>query len=130
MARTPSQRPDGVSVAGAAQTPRTLPWRGNPDGRRTPLPSGSERLSLGPFDQCGVWRVVGDEQDTTLLELACNLADRNESDVRVAKADDATSISVVSASLLGNRPVSVWLIALVWMLMAIEWWAYQRRVIE
>ena len=101
-----------------------------PDGRRIPLPSGSERLSLGPFDQCGVWRVVGDEQDTTLLELACNLADRNESDVRVAKADDATSISVVSASLLGNRPVSVWLIALVWMLMAIEWWAYQRRVIE
>ncbi|TXT35116.1 MAG: hypothetical protein FD138_1506, partial [Planctomycetota bacterium] len=54
-----------------------------PNGLQLPLPMTSERLSLGPFDQCGVWRIVADEGDETLLELACNLADRNESDVRV-----------------------------------------------
>ncbi len=99
-----------------------------PDGRRSVLPMQSERLSLGPFDQCGVWRVVEDS-DTTLLELACNLSDRNESDVRVPKTDKATTASVVSANLLGNRPLWFWLIAIAWLLMAIEWWAYQRRVI-
>jgi hypothetical protein len=103
-----------------------------PDGRRSPLPANSERLSLGPLDQCGVWRVIASEggEDSTLLELACNLADRNESDVRVSKSDEAKSTPVVSVSLFGNRPVSVWLIASAWLLMAIEWWAYQRRVIE
>lgn len=105
-----------------------------PDGRRSALPMGAERLSLGPFDQCGVWRVVASETkseaaETTLLELACNLADRNESDVRVLKADEATTTSVVSASWLSHRPVWFWLIAFAWLLMAIEWWAYQRRVI-
>ncbi len=102
-----------------------------PDGRRSALPMQSERLSLGPLDQCGVWRVVNAEAagETTLLELACNLADRSESDVRVPKADEATTASVVSAGLLGNRPMWFWLIAFAWLLMSIEWWAYQRRVI-
>jgi hypothetical protein len=100
-----------------------------PNGRRSSLPSHTERLSLGPFDQCGVWRVV-DEVDNTLLELACNLADRNESDVRVAETNDVTPTSAASANLLGNRPVSVWLIAFAWLSFAVEWWAYQRRVIE
>lgn len=105
-----------------------------PDGRRSMLPVPSERLSLGPFDQCGVWRVVASETkqevaEITLLELACNLADRNESDVRVPKTDEGTEMSVVSAGLLGNRPVWFLLIAFAWLLMAVEWWAYQRRVI-
>ena len=127
-ATSPNSRDNAQSATGQ---PRKADLRlVAPDGRRTPLPSGSERLSLGPFDQCGVWRVVGDEQDSTLLELACNLADRNESDVRVAKTDDATPTPAVSVNMLGNRPLSVWLIALAWLLMAIEWWAYQRRVIE
>ncbi len=112
-----------------------------PDGRRMALPMQAERLSLGPFDQCGIWRVVTpairdreegtklEEGETTLLELACNLADRSESDVRVPKSDEATPTAVVSASLLGNRPVWFWLIAFAWLMMAVEWWAYQRRVI-
>ena len=127
-ATSPNSRDNAQSATGQ---PRKADLRlVAPDGRRTPLPSGSERLSLGPFDQCGVWRVVGDEQVSTLLELACNLADRNESDVRVAKTDDATPTSAVSVNMLGNRPLSVWMIAFAWLLMATEWWAYQRRVIE
>ncbi|MFM9963924.1 MAG: vWA domain-containing protein [Planctomycetaceae bacterium] len=98
-----------------------------PDGRHSALPMGAERFSLGPFDQCGVWRVV--DSDTTLLELACNLADRSESDVRVPNADEATTTAVVSANWLSHRPVWFWLIAVAWLLMAVEWWAYQRRVI-
>ncbi len=104
-----------------------------PDGRLSTLPTQSERLTLGPFDQCGVWRIVSAGtagEEATLLELACNLADRNESDVRVSKSEEATPTSVVSASVLGNRPVWFWLIGLAWLLMAVEWWAYQRRVIS
>jgi hypothetical protein len=103
-----------------------------PDGRRSALPTRSERLSLGPLGQCGVWRVVTSEagEETTLLELACNLADRSESDLRVPLPDEDATVSVASASLLDNRPVWFWLIAFAWLLMAIEWWAYQRRVIE
>ncbi len=116
---------DDLGLGGLTPSARLIA----PDGRRLALPMQSERLSLGPFDQCGVWRVVATESDTTLLELACNLADRNESDVRVPKSDELTPMSVVSASVLGNRPVWFWLIAFAWLLMAIEWWAYQRRVI-
>lgn len=121
-----------IEVATLQADRRTPPVRlelVGPDGRRSALPVPFQRLSLGPFDQCGVWRVVAAERDTTLLDLACNLADRSESDVRVPKTDEATTASVVSASLLGNRPVWFWLIALAWLLMAVEWWAYQRRVI-
>ena len=112
-----------------------------PDGRRLALPMPAERLSLGPFYQCGIWRVVApairdredgtklEESDTTLLELACNLADRSESDVRVPKSDEATPTVAVSVSWFGNRPVWFWLIAFAWLMMAVEWWAYQRRVI-
>ncbi len=113
-----------------------------PDGRQTKLPSNSERMSLGPLDQCGIWRVEFDQSEVAasgendqlatepLLELACNLMDRGESDVRVPKTDDVAQQPVVTASLFGNRPVWFWLIAWAWFLMAVEWWAYQRRVIE
>lgn len=113
-----------------------------PDGRRTKLPNNSERMSLGPLDQCGIWRVEFDQDEVVasgekdqlatepLLELACNLMDRGESDVRVPKSDVVTQQPVVTASLFGNRPVWFWLIAWAWFLMAVEWWAYQRRVIE
>ena len=123
----------GESVDARTTEGLTPPARLNfvaPNGLQLPLPITSEWLSLGPFDQCGIWRIVANEGDETLLELACNLADRNESDVRVAKTDEAKPTSAVSASMLGNRPVSVWLIALAWLMMAVEWWAYQRRVIE
>lgn len=112
-----------------------------PDGRRLALPMQAERLSLGPFDQCGIWRVLtsatrdldegakSEESDSTLLEFACNLADRSESDVRVPKSADTPPTTPASTSWLGNRPVSFWLIALAWLMMAVEWWAYQRRVI-
>ncbi len=125
-----------VGIAGQAPDSESQATEGRslsliaPDGRRSALPMPSERLSLGPFDQCGVWRVVANEGDTTLMELACNLADRNESDVRVPKSEVIAPTSALSASLLGNRPVSMWLIAFAWLLFAVEWWAYQRRVIE
>ena len=112
-----------------------------PDGRRSALPMQTERLSLGPFDQCGIWRVVAPairdreegtalgEGDSILLELACNLADRSESDVRIPKSDETAPTTPVSTSWLGNRPFRFWLIAFAWLMMAVEWWAYQRRVI-
>ncbi len=123
----------GISTRNSPLTTRHSFQLVAPDGSRYAMQTPSERLSLGPLDQCGVWRVVSADatnEEATLLELACNLADRNESDVRVPKADETVAKTVVSASLLGNRPVWFWLIAFAWFLMAAEWWAYQRRVIE
>ena len=98
-----------------------------PDGRRTELPSRVDRISLGPFDQCGVWRVVDLQKgEITLSERACNLANRDESDIRCLEPEGRTE-PVVAASSFGQRPIWVWLIALSWLLLGLEWWAYQRR---
>ena len=80
-----------------------------PDGREQPLlaAAGASKVTVGPLDQCGVWRVLerataaGPQEvvkspawpktepaaattppDMPLAELACNLADRRESDLR------------------------------------------------
>jgi hypothetical protein len=115
-----------------------------PDSRRSPLPVGRERLTIGPLDQCGIWRVeadigVSDGQRTSdvnaasvepLLELACNLANREESDIRVRVDARERPPEMLSSGLFGNRPLSIWLVAVVWGLMLVEWWACQRRWLE
>jgi hypothetical protein len=115
-----------------------------PDGRRSPLPIGRERLTIGPLDQCGLWRIEPDHDSSNngaaitnnhsrvepVLELACNLANRDASDIRVHTEMNLQPLELQSAGLFGNRPLSVWLIACAWGLMVVEWWAYQRRWLE
>lgn len=110
-----------------------------PDGRTKPLPSLGNKVTIGPLDQCGVWSIVrppaegtkpdakAQEAPKTLLEVACNLASRSESDLR--SAIPATS----KASLVGGFggwPIWVVLCAVALALAGLEWYLYQRRWIS
>jgi hypothetical protein len=130
--------------------PATLVLR-SPHGETRPLPTGVTKATIGPLDECGVWQVrqvAADAQppsaksaddkspdakspsDMPLIELACNLANRVESDLRVP---EALAEKPQTASLAGSwftRPIWFYLIALAWLLAAVEWFLYQRRWIS
>ena len=62
---------------------------------RSAVPEGATKVAVGPLDHCGVWSVVRRRAESTaiakgtvgevVMELACNLADRRESDLRPAE---------------------------------------------
>jgi hypothetical protein len=123
-----------------------------PGGEDRPLPGGVTQTTVGPLDQCGVWSVVrkaegeadrgegpadsrpGRPQETRarapVLELACNLANRAESDLRMPETLlNQTPTAELAAGWL-TRPVWFYLIAVAWLLAAVEWFLYQRRWIS
>jgi hypothetical protein len=64
------------------------------------------------------------------LELACNLASRSESDIRVP---DSLLKAISPAALAAGwftRPIWFYLIAAAWLLSTAEWYLYQRRWIS
>ena len=115
----------------------------SPSGRIRPLPAGLEKTSIGPLDECGVWSVEvagtvpvpsasddGARSVPATLELACNLANRSESDLRVpVKLLEQASAATVASSWF-SRPIWFYLVTLAWALAASEWFLYQRRWIS
>lgn len=103
-----------------------------PDGRATPLPAQSTRATIGPLDRCGVWTIDhGTGQGAEAkpdFELACNLANRQESDLRPPK-EWAAKTGVEQAG-FGGRPLWYILIIAAWVLVGTEWYLYQRRWIS
>ncbi len=92
-----------------------------PDGTEKQLPAG--KLTVGPFDQVGVWTIDKDQ-------YAVNLMNAAESDLR-APEDYPSSAHAAGlvAGFLG-RPVWYYLIAFAWAMAALEWYLYQRRWIS
>jgi hypothetical protein len=102
-----------------------------PDGQTRKLPPGVARTTVGPLDQCGVWSVVAPTLDAKpILEIACNLANRGESDLRPPEALPAATAETGVAAGFTGRPVWFYLIAAAWLLAAVEWYLYQRRWIS
>jgi hypothetical protein len=120
-----------------------------PTGESRPIAPGVAKATVGPFDQCGVWSVETEVQKSDgsresvstkesqrlnastpqpVLEIACNLANRRESDLR--PPDDLKSQDVSFAAGFAGRPIWFYLIAAAWMLAAAEWFLYQRRWIS
>ena len=110
------------------------------------VPEGATKVAVGPLDHAGVWSVVRRPvRDPTkkdvrteaaatgevVTELACNLADRRESDLRPADglADRSTSLASGLAG-LAVRPIWYYLLASAWLLSCWEWFLYQRRWID
>jgi hypothetical protein len=62
-----------------------------------------------------------------IVELACNLANKTESDLRLPESwqDKAAETSV--AGNIFVRPIWFYLIGLAWILAVVEWFLYQRR---
>jgi hypothetical protein len=110
-----------------------------PDGRERPLPADVAGVAVGPLDRCGVWSVVrrapgragaggGAGESVTVVELACNLASRRESDLRPDPGLPRPTGGAVSG--VGARPIWYDLVALAWALTTWEWFLYQRRWID
>ncbi|HVX15284.1 MAG TPA: BatA and WFA domain-containing protein [Pirellulales bacterium] len=114
-----------------------------PGGRRQPLPPGLAKTTVGPLDECGVWQLFRNGGEAPApneksaekpdLELACNLANRRESDVRTPEEllqnQERRTPTTVAAGLLVH-PMWFYLIVLAWLLAAVEWYLYQRRWIS
>jgi hypothetical protein len=112
----------------------------SPSGLTKQLPLTADKMTFGPLDQCGIWKVTDDqstsitnspEKAEPLMEIACNLANSSESDVRPPEqmlSDKTTHSPMLSG--FGSRPVWFWLSLLGICLTSIEWCLYQRRVIS
>ncbi|MBS0202106.1 MAG: BatA and WFA domain-containing protein [Planctomycetes bacterium] len=119
----------------------------SPAGELMPLPASSDRMTIGPLDQCGLWTILEEsagnspaeltspelksETAIPLLEIACNLASATETDVRPPEEllEVKTNVSPIMAG-LGSRPLWFWLLLLGLILTTVEWAMYQRRVIS
>jgi hypothetical protein len=110
-----------------------------PTGTARALPPRVTKVSLGPFDQCGLWSIAPQTKPTRdatehagepISQLACNLASRRESDLRVPqKLLDARVPSVLSANWF-TRPIWFYLLAFALIVSVGEWFLYQRRWIS
>jgi hypothetical protein len=100
-----------------------------PDGTSRPLRAERGRAILGPFDRCGVWRVVGEDADAALVEIACNLADSRESDLRPPSGAESNRADLPAGGLL-QHPVWYYLLAVAGLFTVMEWYLYQRRVLR
>ncbi len=119
-----------ITEVALPQTSDSYLLRG-PDGQTRKLPPGVARTTVGPLDQCGVWSIVTDAPDAKpVQEIACNLANREESDLRPPA--ELPSLGEEPARTLGfaGRPIWFYLLAVAWLLIGLEWYLYQRRWIS
>ena len=121
-----------------------------PSGETMELPQQITETTIGPLDECGIWSVRGgpvnelatpagpnvanadDEQleNSLVIELACSLANADESDLRVPTGLLSQPAPAALAAGWLTRPIWFYLIALAWILVALEWFLYQRRWIS
>jgi hypothetical protein len=121
-----------TEVETPAGSPTTDLQLRSPDGKSRPLAVNGNKATVGPLDQCGIWSIrpaatSAKDQPGALVEIACNLANRRESDIRVPEGLSAKTSEQPYGGILGGRPIWFYLIALAWLLTGIEWYCYQRR---
>lgn len=123
-------------------------------------PSKIDRFTIGPLDQVGIWRlenVVADKSNQpdvsknlsppssasefpetgnvsksseAVWEIACNLANRSESQITPGKEILARGNENPSLKGSGIRPIWYYLLVSAWALAGLEWLLYQRRWIS
>jgi hypothetical protein len=100
---------------------------------KTPSPAPSApSVSVGPFNQCGVWTLVSresPEHETAVARFVVNLANERETDLR---PDDTLTTGTPTIALAAGwfaRPLWYYLAAVACLLAVVEWLLHQRRVI-
>jgi hypothetical protein len=103
-----------------------------PDGTSEQVTVLGETATIGPLDQCGVWTLSTQTGNTDTagdwppaLEIACNLSNPRESDLRGAEQESKDLTSLQAG--LGGKPVWFYLALVACALVATEWYLYQRR---
>ena len=110
----------------------------DPNGEETRVAAIDGEALLGPLDRCGVWTVTTGDRSTTSsppgvengddspeVLVACNLSNPDESDVRVPQIETKGAETLTAG--LGGKPIWFYLIVVAWVLVATEWYLYQRR---
>jgi hypothetical protein len=95
-------------------------------------PTATPELSLGPFDECGIWTLVyrqSPEHETIATEFAVNLADERESDLRPKEHLIDKREAIPMAANWFARPLWFYIAACACAITVAEWFLYQRRVI-
>ena len=108
------------------------------------MPEGATKVTVGPLDHMrrlergpATGRATDDKQGSAprrrrpgevVTELACNLADRRESDLRPGDGLPERPASLAAG--LAVRPIWYYLLASAWLLTCWEWFLYQRRWID
>ncbi|MEZ6046868.1 MAG: VWA domain-containing protein [Planctomycetaceae bacterium] len=118
-------------------TPVTLTGPGN---SRSELIARNDRLWLGPFNQVGLWQLEPTTQETeektsaettdkeSTIEIACNLANAQESNLRVPEISDSTR--KLQQAGFSFSPLWFYLILFATIFTCVEWYLYQRRWID
>jgi len=93
--------------------------------------------TIGPLQQTGIWKLTADAGDDHIpneelsaasapaLRIACNVADPQESDLRMPETIKARQ-KLLSAG-FGGRPIWFYLVIAAFLLTMIEWLLFQRR---
>ncbi len=110
-----------------------------PDGKRKSLPVSNGKVTVGPLDECGVWTLdtpnkpeaksKSDAKAAPVLEIACNLAAKTESDIRLSDALKVVESAKIGAG-FGGWPLWFILALVAGILTVVEWFLYQRRWIS
>jgi hypothetical protein len=126
----------------------------SPAGALTPLARDESTAVLSMLNYCGLWTIGTDDalqkdpwlpnaaegqtaesnsaqtldsDDPQLVRVACNLCNREESDLKPrVKLETPSDFGMLS---LGGRSIWFYLVLAGLILVAIEWWLYQRRVV-
>jgi hypothetical protein len=105
----------------------------SPAGVTRKLPVGGGKVTLGPFDHCGVWAIVPLAAGAAPIEeYAVNLMNKTESDLRPSDVSSVPA-TAAEAGLAGGflgGPAWWYLALAAWALVAFEWYLYQRRWIS
>jgi hypothetical protein len=100
-------------------------------------------VPLGPFQESGVWSLMARSEPkaeaankntssgepAVLKQIAVNLSNANETDLRPAESMLKDRGPTVLASGWFSKPIWYYLVAFATALVAIEWFLYQRRII-
>lgn len=119
----------------------------SPSQQITPLTRTGEQVTLGPLLETGLWTVrparsVSDKRELTPASaksagdeatgsgdilVACNLVDPAESDLR--PRGELEAVEGRSLAILGGQSLWFYLTLVAALLIAVEWWLYQRRIV-
>jgi len=137
------QSPDGsqqpillnAPPTAAAPTPEPTAAADNSAPSPAELPGETPRATVGPLELAGLWQVraAGPTDllpDTVITELACNLSNPRETDVRTPDDLLAQSAADPLHAAWFSRPVWFYCALAALALAFIEWSLYQRRFIR
>jgi hypothetical protein len=103
----------------------------SPSGLIRPLPPQVAKSSIGPLEDAGIWTIeTGRDklsESTQLLQRACNLSSRTESDLRPPESWRQAAQQTPTLAGFFVRPIWFYLVGGAWLVAVVEWFLYQRR---